>query len=521
MFYQVDQIESKLTCPTCSNRFNEPKILPCGRIVCLQCIQKVVDMKSLDFICFLCDETHQVPKQGFPTCSLISELIKETPYEIYRGKSAETLKTYLRDIQFQIDDLNNNLNNGIDKIKEHCIDLRNDVQLATETTIQYINELNQSMINRINDYEKICIDQYENEQEYKEKFVRIIKEMRSFHKEWENYLKMLTIDDDEILNAIELAKSKKSNLDIEKKHLKGFTFNNQLLKFNKNILEIDKNILGSLNLNKINILFENLDKTNVSNLLPEFNRSSGLVEVESIENGNFLIVYQNTANCLNILKYSLNSKHKLSEKTIGEPRALKSLKLKKHKNFIVLLALDSTKSSCFLVGLDENLTLMRQFDFGAIMNIIAIGTNDSGLFCLTSRPNSPMDVFNWQLQYAKSIGQSNNSNLGFYFPQNIKQLDHRNSKYIWLNSASLLNILDEVKGGVNCSIRISGDRFLFDSNSNIIVMSDSAKKISYFNFNGILLNEIDLLKFPANVLFLIDTNDNFVFFDKNQLCFFK
>lgn len=48
-------------------------------------------------------------------------------------------------------------NDGIDKVREHCEKLRQDVQAATNSRIEAINELNASHMNKINDYEKECL----------------------------------------------------------------------------------------------------------------------------------------------------------------------------------------------------------------------------------------------------------------------------------------------------------------------------------------------------------------------------
>jgi len=45
------------------------------------------------------------------------------------------------------------LNHGTDVIKDHCIELRRQVQLATETSIQKIYQFNETMIKKVDDFE--------------------------------------------------------------------------------------------------------------------------------------------------------------------------------------------------------------------------------------------------------------------------------------------------------------------------------------------------------------------------------
>ena len=39
MFYSEDQISKYLLCQKCENRFDEPSVLPCGKMVCSTCVQ--------------------------------------------------------------------------------------------------------------------------------------------------------------------------------------------------------------------------------------------------------------------------------------------------------------------------------------------------------------------------------------------------------------------------------------------------------------------------------------------------
>lgn len=106
MFYQKKQIDKKLNCPNCTVRFDVPRLLPCGKIICESCLISIRNKNDMYKIrCPLCPETHEIPKNDFPVCQLILELLEENPCEVYRGKSAEILKTELNQIQNNLNEL--------------------------------------------------------------------------------------------------------------------------------------------------------------------------------------------------------------------------------------------------------------------------------------------------------------------------------------------------------------------------------------------------------------------------------
>ncbi len=192
MFYEENQINKLLNCSKCFKRFdltiNVPKVLPCGKFFfsnkfipkfllnlkiykgkkcCLKCIQTIKysepsdDDSTSQFKCIICSEEHNKPKSGtFPTCETLSVLLEEKPNEVYRSQNVETLKTNLNEIRLHLDKLEYDFNNGIDIIKEHAIELRTLLQLATEQSILDLHKFNEIMIKTIDNYEIECINKF-------------------------------------------------------------------------------------------------------------------------------------------------------------------------------------------------------------------------------------------------------------------------------------------------------------------------------------------------------------------------
>ncbi len=79
-------------------------------------------------------------------------------------------------------------------------------------------------------------------------------------------------------------------------------------------------------------------------------------------------------------------------------------------------------------------------------------------------------------------------------------------------------LVDEENGNIIKTIKISSNKFVFDSKNNLIVMSKLTQKLSYFNIDGQLLNEeeIEFLP-PFDFRFFIDNTDKPTFFDTSEL----
>ncbi len=80
-----------------------------------------------------------------------------------------------------------NLNNGTDKVKEHCLRLRNEVNLEAEVTIERIQDIRDALIEELNDYQVTCLSQIESDKIQKQQFQNFIDELKDFDKEWSEY----------------------------------------------------------------------------------------------------------------------------------------------------------------------------------------------------------------------------------------------------------------------------------------------------------------------------------------------
>ena len=131
-----------------------------------------------EFNCSFCSKVHVIPNESFPTCVLISKLLSIKSNEVFRGDNVNSLKSNLNDIQKAINELSFGVDNGVDYIKEHCLNLRAEVQLVTETVINEVNEMSEKMINQINIYEQERIKKYNESKENKVDFFKFVGNLK-------------------------------------------------------------------------------------------------------------------------------------------------------------------------------------------------------------------------------------------------------------------------------------------------------------------------------------------------------
>ena len=214
MFFEEAEIDEILKCEKCTQKFDEPRNLPCGKIVCNSCLDTAlmsIDEKNNSFMCPLCQADH---KNGeFPVSELIKKLLGKSSAEVYRGDLVEKFKSNLKEIEAQKIKIEYILKNSVDMIKEHCIELRCDVDLATEMLIRDIQKQRDVMIQQIDDYEAKTIELLQTDNKdnclkmrfWNWTFEKKILELGEFSKKWRSYLKKVKIDDEEVANTNELA----------------------------------------------------------------------------------------------------------------------------------------------------------------------------------------------------------------------------------------------------------------------------------------------------------------------------
>jgi len=251
MFFEEENINEILNCNKCQEKLDDPKILPCGESVCSRCVSSI-HVKKNNFECIVCNEQHVMPDKGLPTNKKLLSLISMQPAEVYRSRTVIKLKESLKEIRTKAKGLTFGAENGIDFIKEYCLDLMNDVQLATEKLIQQINDYNDEIIKEIKNFENSYIKSYkEVKQKTKDEFIKTAKELDKFELKWTEYLKQLKIDDETVSNAYNEALKLNKRANAEQYSLEKLILNGKRLKFEINATRPIKLIIGCLEVKEI------------------------------------------------------------------------------------------------------------------------------------------------------------------------------------------------------------------------------------------------------------------------------
>jgi len=243
MFFNTNKINKALLCKHCEGRLDIPKILPCGESICSLC-EISIQVNDRMFNCFVCKQKHKMPKEGLLNNKLALEILSIELTSVSRGEAYNLLKKMLDEIKMKISIFKNCIENGNDLVKEHCIELRSDVQLRAEQVILRVNDMSSKLIEEIDEYEKDLIEFNKNNTKSLDAFNSIVKELESFHYLNTEYLNKNDLDDKELEKSNKQASYLVKKAELEIKNITNIFFNGNILKFKRNNGKINENILG-------------------------------------------------------------------------------------------------------------------------------------------------------------------------------------------------------------------------------------------------------------------------------------
>ncbi len=98
MYFEINQVNDTLLCQQCKGRLDIPKILPCGETIYLSC-ETYIQINDNMFDCFVCEQKHDMPKNGFLISKAILKMLKIEPTKVSRGEVLDKLEKSLENIQ--------------------------------------------------------------------------------------------------------------------------------------------------------------------------------------------------------------------------------------------------------------------------------------------------------------------------------------------------------------------------------------------------------------------------------------
>jgi len=214
------------------------------------------------FECLVCKDKHDMPKNGFIINKSLSKILAIELTNVSRGGAYNSLMKLLDDIQKKLNILKLGINNGTDFVKEHCMNLRSDVQLKAEEVILKVNDLSSKIIEKIDEYEKDLIELNKNNTKSLDTFNAIAEELESFHIINTEYLNKNEVDDKKLKISNEEALNLVKKAELEINNLKNIIFDRNILKFERNNEKINESLLGTLKTDKIidSLIISNQEK---------------------------------------------------------------------------------------------------------------------------------------------------------------------------------------------------------------------------------------------------------------------
>lgn len=502
MFYEECTVKKLLNCQKCNEKYNEPYLIPCGFTICQNCAQDLAENP-----CGMCNKPHETPLNGFPLNQIILSLINEQPKEIYRGKEADRLKRNLKYINEKFSKLSTDVTNKEDKIKEHCLELRRKVQLKTEELINEITNLNEELIVEINTHEKEWLKKQRAKKPYnKDLYDELRSQIVKFNDEQSKYLQQTQIDDDEIIEANELAEKYRSQIDQCLDDVSVFIFDGKQIEFETSGLSFDRRFLGHF----YPRMFIDSKKLKTQSLDDDLmdQKDGSLVAFFVSRAGVYSILYQSEQDKLVVIMFDPKENRKQRKEICG----CKNLYDTARKSDMIAVNIFNENEKDSLITLDEsfNVILVCNSFNGSYLK----GANEQFIFCFDCDMEHLL-VFDWSMNKVelKKEFQFGQPDEAFYLSENLNKIDKRGDKYILL-SENCLEIMSESSGRVAKAIPIKTENFEINTAGDRIIVDDSrCKKIFAYNLNGDLSYEIKLNGFNFNYLTLVDQNEKFHFYD--------
>ena len=188
---------------------------------------------------------------GLPKIKALAEMLSFKSIDVSRGKAFDSLQVTLNDLFNKLSILKHRLDHRDDYVKEHCNEIRNKVQLATEEAILLINEFNERLIDRVDEYENELIYLNTKNIELMKKFQKLIDEIDLFKIKTNEYLNEYNLNDDNLIKLNSNAIILKYKAENEIQNLNNSILDDRVMSFKPNKEIIHESILGELKITKI------------------------------------------------------------------------------------------------------------------------------------------------------------------------------------------------------------------------------------------------------------------------------
>ncbi|CAF1125302.1 unnamed protein product, partial [Brachionus calyciflorus] len=466
-----------------------PRILPCAESVCINCIDEHAKEKHLK--CFFCHETHTIPSLGFPINKSLLKILNSIDTNIYRGAVFEHFKSHLKNVEDLVDFLECDLECGKSKIHQYCDGLRNQIDINIDQQIKLLNDTRDELFDELHLYEKECLNNLNQNHDQLESFHQSIEDDKSQLEEDKIYLKKTKISED-------ILKDKISRVRSTEWKLQKLCRMPQLVRKNTQTLD-----------------FESYTEINFNNFIdidPQFD-----ISLHQLENKNFVLEYidEDTNNRIVEVRsfQKCNQFYRKYKKPIFDHVSEIFSIVRTCENKI--LVFEYSKNFRIFTLFNDDLEVLKEKQVtNCFVDIIA---TQSKIFCLPMKRDT-LIIYDWDFNELMVL----NKNSALYsFSNWISEFDE-NEDYLFFREGDFVNIISKESEQMIKSVNLEAKYELIGVDSeNFFVKEVKADKIEILSLNGEFVDSINLKNFPKNnILFLLDVNKNFVFYDSTNLKFY-
>ena len=252
MFYEETSVKNLSLCGVFEENLNDPRVLPCDRFVCFNCIDSLLDSDKKGIKCRDCGKLHEVSVEDFAKNERLIQFSQLKSNEISRGSKfseLKKLKNYINEIS---ETIKLNLDFSVDKkIRKHCDEVRLGIEKAHLELDNVLNEL----LGKISSYEKNCVNEHMKQD--RNQVENLLATSNEFEKEYDDLIKQPLVDETK-LDAFQLKADfllddlRKGNDKIESN-----MFKNKQLNFEAN--KISSKVVGKLELRDYKLFYLNND----------------------------------------------------------------------------------------------------------------------------------------------------------------------------------------------------------------------------------------------------------------------
>jgi hypothetical protein len=365
-FYSANEIDSLLICKHCEQKFEDPRILPCGKSFCNSCIVYLADTNNTNVNCKNCGKKHEIPKDGFlPNLDLV-EIMKVKSDQVIRSKLSEEFKSVTAMLKEKSEHIQLDLEIGDTTIRNHCDKVRDEVQLCILESQEKLDKILAQFLDKIDDYEKNCQANFKKIRQNKAHFEDAIKESNQFLSKSIEILNQVNVDESKLKASLEEA--------------------NLLL---KSLEKIDDELRSQMFAKKN---LSNYDQIDLELVAADLESGSG-VWFLPFKNSNFICAFLNKTNNVNLYKLDGKGNVLIETKNVIQGHFNNDLSVKIVDDLIYVSSSELIK--CF----DENLYFIKELSLDDGAEMICNSYGNLSTFCegkhgRITTYNSNFDVLN-------------------------------------------------------------------------------------------------------------------------------